>query len=285
VSGPPHLPVDVIAPAKLTLSLKVTGVRADGYHLLQSEMVTLDLADTVLIDDRPSDEGGRADLTFSRDPTWPGTGWEPGSIPVGAENLVARALVAVGRTARVHVVKRVPPGAGLGGGSADAAAVLRWAHCTDLAVASDLGADVPFCLTGGRALVAGVGEAVRPLPHVDRQFLLLLPPFGVDTGAVYRAWDGLAAGSPRSAGTDPGAQRGRNDLESAALLVEPRLAVWRAQLEGLTGKRPQLAGSGSSWFVEGSAEESGLRDRQLLQVGDETGVLVAVRTTPSPAPA
>ena len=76
----------------------------------------------------------------------------------------ARALAAVGRRAHVRLDKRIPVGAGLGGGSADAAAVLRWAGCDDLAVAASLGADVPFCLVGGRARVTGIGEVVEPLP-------------------------------------------------------------------------------------------------------------------------
>jgi hypothetical protein len=80
-------------------------------------------------------------------------------------------------------------GAGLGGGSADAAAILRWAGCSDLEMASALGADVPFCVAGGRARVRGIGESVTALAHQDREFTLLLPPFGMDTAAVYRAWD------------------------------------------------------------------------------------------------
>ena len=151
-------------------------------------------------------------------------------------------------------------------------------------MAAGLGADVPFCVAGGRAVVGGVGEEVRPLPHVDRRFTLLLLPFGVDTGAVYRAWDGLGARRRRSPETGVGADPGANELEPAALLVEPRLRAWRDRLEELTGRRPHLAGSGSSWFVEGSPEELGVRDRQLLQVGDETGILVGVRTTPAAAP-
>ncbi|MGA3148572.1 MAG: 4-(cytidine 5'-diphospho)-2-C-methyl-D-erythritol kinase [Acidimicrobiales bacterium] len=266
-------PVQLTAPAKLTLSLAVTGVRPDGYHLLESEMVTLDLADTLFIEGRAAEEPGN--LAISADPSRPTTRWEPDAIPLGTDNLVARALVAVGRSAEVHIVKLIPPGAGLGGGSTDAAAVLRWAGCTDLTVAASLGADVPFCLTGGRAVVRGIGESVTPLPYEDRRFTLLLLPFGVGTAAVYQAWDRLAGLSDRMAGAGSG-----NDLEAAAMLVEPRLGAWRDRFEGLTGRRPRLAGSGSSWFVEGSPGEIGVRDGQSVQVGDETGLLMAVRTTP-----
>src|SRR5207302_2726971 len=103
----------------------------------------------------------------------------------------ARALATVGRRARVRLFKEIPAGAGLGGGSADAAAVLRWAGCDDLAAAARLGADVPFCLVGGRARVRGAGEEVSPLPFEDvagRSYTLLTPPFGVSTAAVYREW-------------------------------------------------------------------------------------------------
>ncbi|HEY7916209.1 MAG TPA: 4-(cytidine 5'-diphospho)-2-C-methyl-D-erythritol kinase [Acidimicrobiales bacterium] len=268
---------ELSAPAKLTLSLQVTGVRSDGYHLLRSEMVSIDLADTLWI-------GDGSGLTVSTASAEAGTGpgpegtTGPGPVPVGPDNLVTRALAAVGRTARVDLVKRIPVGAGLGGGSADAAAVLRWAGCWDPAVAVDLGADVPFCLSGGRASVSGIGEEVTPLPYQERRFTLLLLPFGVDTGAVYRAWDRMAAGCQL-----PAAGSGSNDLEAPALHVEPRLARWRTVLEQATGRRPRLAGSGSTWFVEGGPDETGLGGGQTLRLGEATARLVPVRTT-RPAP-
>jgi 4-diphosphocytidyl-2-C-methyl-D-erythritol kinase len=261
-------PVEVRAPAKLTLSLRVTGVRADGYHLLESEMVALDLADTLLIEDGDG-------LTVATEPSEGVMARRTGSIPTGPENLVARALVATGRTARVHVVKRIPPGAGLGGGSADAAAVLRWAGCGDVAAAAGLGADVPFCVAGGRAMVRGIGELVEELPFEERQFMLLLLPFGMDTAAVYRAWDELSA--PRRPAVEDAVV---NDLQEAALEVEPRLDRWRLLFEVLTGHRPHLAGSGSTWFIEGSPESVGVADGQVLTLGEEQAVVVAVRTVP-----
>ncbi len=217
------------APAKLTVSLRVTGVRADGYHLLDAEMVTLDLADTLSIG-----EGDGLEVVDA--------GAGVGHVPPGDDNLVRRALAAAGRRAHVRLEKRIPAGAGLGGGSADAAAVLRWAGVTDLEVAARLGADVPFCVVGGRARVRGVGEVVEPLPPQARTFTLVMPPFGVSTPAVYRAWDEL--GGP--------AADGPNDLEPAALAVEPRLVEWRDRITAVTGARPVLAGSGSTWFVDGA---------------------------------
>jgi 4-diphosphocytidyl-2-C-methyl-D-erythritol kinase len=216
----------VTAPAKLTRSLRVTGVRADGYHLIDAEMVSLDLVDTLNFVD--------GDGLVLR-----GLGAE---VPVGDDNLVARALAAVGRAALVTIDKRIPAGAGLGGGSADAAAVLRWAGVRDLDVAVRLGADVPFCVVGGRAQVRGIGEVVEPLPFEPLTFTLLTPPVHCSTVAVYRAWDDL--GGPTADGP--------NDLEPAALVVAPELAEWRDRLGEATGQTPRLAGSGSTWFVDGA---------------------------------
>jgi 4-diphosphocytidyl-2-C-methyl-D-erythritol kinase len=217
----------VLAPAKLTVSLRVTGRRADGYHLLDAEMVSLDLAD---------------ELTFG-----PGWGLE---VVAGHhlgyvnphDNLVGRALEAVGREARVSLVKRIPAGGGLGGGSSNAAAVMRWAGCDDLAVAESLGADVPFCLHGGRARVQGIGEILSPLPFVPRTITLAVPRYGCSTPAVYAAWDAL--GGPTADGP--------NDLEPAALVVQPRMAAFRDAFGSATGQTPVLAGSGSTWFVDGA---------------------------------
>ena len=222
-----------LAFAKLTLSLRVTGVRADGYHLLDSEMVTISLAD---------------ELEFSAGDGLEVLGEAPAGLPLDGTNLIARALAAVGRRAHVRLTKHIPLGGGLGGGSADAAAVLRWAGVTDLAVAASLGSDVPFCLVGGRARVGGSGEAVAPLPFEARSFTFLTPPLAVSTVAVYRAWDDL--GGPTGEGS--------NDLEPAALAVEPRLAHWRDELGERTGQVPRLAGSGATWFVEGAFAGPGL---------------------------
>lgn len=227
-----------LAPAKLTLTLRIVGTRPDGYHLIDAEMVTIDLADELEISEGDALEVRGLD-----------------GVPDGDANLVRRALRAAGRHAHVRLVKRIPTGGGLGGGSADAAAILRWAGVSDVAVAAELGADVPFCLVGGRARVTGIGEVIEPLPFESRQFTLLTPPFGVSTAAVYSRWDEL--GGPRGDGP--------NDLEPAALTVEPRLAEWRDRLGNATGRTPVLAGSGSTWFVEGSFTGRGLVPVRAVQ--------------------
>jgi len=232
--------VTIVAPAKLTLSFRVVGVRDDGYHLIDAEMTTLDLHDE--IDITPTDTD--SELSFS--------GPFSRGIPTDSTNLVARALTLAGRTARVRVVKNIPHGGGLGGGSADAAAVLRWAGFTDLVAASRLGADIPFCMVRGRARVRGIGESIERLPDARDAYTLVIPPLTVSTPAVYRAWDEL--GGPRcERNTNP------NDLEEAALNVEPALAVWRDRIRDASGAEPVLAGSGATWFLKGRHEGLALR--------------------------
>ena len=227
------MPVQLRAHAKLTLSLRVTGVRHDGYHLIDAEMVSLDLCDDLEVD--PDGDG----LTVVRDGVE-----EPGQ----PDDLVLMALRAAGRRAGVRLTKRIPAGAGLGGGSSDAAAILRWAGVTDPQVAASIGADVAFCLRGGRARVGGIGEQLSPLEHEPRTFTLLTPPLHCSTPVVYRRWDELGG---------PVGEHG-NDLELAALAAYPELEAHRDELARRTGLRPRLAGSGSTWFVEGSHPGPGL---------------------------
>jgi 4-diphosphocytidyl-2-C-methyl-D-erythritol kinase len=253
-------PVHLYAPAKLTLSLDVVGVRPDGMHELVAEMVTVDLCDELWV------SAGGQGLHIDRDV----------GMPPPADNLVAKALRVLGRRASVRLRKQIPPGAGLGGGSADAAAILRWAGEPDPGVALRLGSDVPFCVAGGRAEVRGIGEVLRPLPHRDRRFLLLLPPFGVDTAAVYRRWDEL-----RASGVDVAAGSEGNALTRAALEVEPRLAWWRDTLGAATGRVPVLAGSGSTWYVERDPSSETLGARTVAGDDGQPGQLVEVRTVPA----
>lgn len=231
-------PTTVVAPAKLTLSLRMTGLRADGYHLIDAEMVTLDLHDTLEID-ATGDQLALDTLQV--------IGGGP-DVPTGPSNLVLRALDLTGRHAGIRLTKRIPSQAGLGGGSSDAGAVLRWADYTDLIAASRLGADIPFCTIGGRARVTGIGEEIEELPFLARDLTLVTPPIACATPAVFKAWDEL--GGPRN-------DDGVNDLEAAALVVAPDLARWRDQLGERAGKRPTLAGSGSTWFVEGHVPGDG----------------------------
>ncbi len=230
----------LFAPAKLTLSLRITGVRSDGYHLIDAEMTSLDFGDTLEVTE------GETQVTMS-----------DFQVPQD-DNLITKALNLARRSAQVTVQKQIPAGAGLGGGSSNAAAILRWAGFTDTAqavsvntgdaaVAASLGGDVPFCLVGGRARVTGIGEIIEPLPFQEQQYTLLIPPFGCNTAAVYAAWDEIAKKNHER----PYGENG-NDLEPAAVDLYPDLLKYKDQLGNATGITPQLAGGGSTYFVPGA---------------------------------
>lgn len=174
--------------AKINWALNITGRRADGYHLLDMLMQTIDLCDDLAI--------GPADaLTLT-----------VGGAPAGEDNLILRAADALNDTtgafhgAKMALTKRIPARAGLGGGSADCALALRvlnglWGLGLDdaelLAIGEKLGADVPFCLTGGLARVSGIGEVIEPVAHAPEIPLVLVTPGGgLSTGAVFSLWDG-----------------------------------------------------------------------------------------------
>jgi 4-diphosphocytidyl-2-C-methyl-D-erythritol kinase len=246
--------------AKLTLSLRVLGVRADGFHELDALTVSVS---------KPHDELAVA----LRDHGHPEvelelSGSATAGVVAGSDNLAvraARALLATvddeRRASHVHLAlrKEIPAGAGLGGGSADAAAVLvaldRILHIgasSDKldALAATLGSDVPFCVRGGAARMRGRGERLEHASVPRLHVLVAVPPFAIATPAVYRAWDDL--GGPVSARVVPGpAGLGdlTNDLEAAAVRVEPRLAEFRARLEATVGVPAILAGSGSASAV------------------------------------
>jgi len=228
----------LLAPAKLTISLRLTGLRADGMHLIDAEMVSIDLYDTLTLS-----EGAGVFIGG------PAAGEMAGESD--GDDLISKALALVGRTRRVVVDKQIPAGAGLGGGSSDAAAILRWAGFADLEAAARLGADVAFCLAGGRARVSGIGEVVEPMSPTVRSFTLLTPPLHCSTPVVYRQWD--AMGAPIDE------QPEGNDLTSAAIAAYPEMARWRDTLFEATGMQPRLAGSGSTWFVDGEHPGAGRR--------------------------
>jgi 4-diphosphocytidyl-2-C-methyl-D-erythritol kinase len=221
----------ISAPAKLTTRLKIIGTRDDGYHLIDAEMVSLDLCDQIEI------VPGQTGIVV--------TGPYSSGVPTDHTNLVHRALRLINLTARVNIHKLIPHGGGLGGGSSDAAAILRWAGHEDLNAAAGIGADVAYCTVGGRAEVRGIGEIVIPLPHVDAEYTLIIPPLAVSTPAAYQAFDELVS-------ADPTLTDGLiNDLEPAALAVVPDMAVWKDRIAQRCGVAPTLAGSGATWFVPG----------------------------------
>ena len=215
------------APAKLTLSLAITGVRPSGFHEIKAEMVTISLTDRIRLYEGDTEISYRGPYPIN---------------PPAEDDLIVKALNTIGKSMKVEVNKRIPPGGGLGGGSANAAAILRWANFKNEDSAVHLGSDVPFNIRGGRAKVTGIGEKVTYLPFEEKTFTLILPPFGCSTAEVYKTWDKL--GGPES-------QSG-NDLEQAVLNIYPEMEEWKETLEKHTGKTARLAGSGSTWFVEGN---------------------------------
>lgn len=223
------------APAKLTLSLRVTNVRADGYHEIDAVMASVS---------QPCD---LVTVIPARSMALSVVGPFAAGVPEDERNLAWRAAAAAGTNVLIEIVKNIPHGAGLGGGSADAAAVLV-ALGADEALGATVGADVPFCMRGGAARVRGIGEIVEPVSLPPQWIVIATPPFACETAAVYRAWDEL--GGPHA---EP------NDLEPAALHIEPRLAAFKAAIAHAAGVEPFLAGSGSSYawrFADEAAAES-----------------------------
>jgi len=243
------------APAKLNLFLEVLGRRPDGYHDLDSIFAAIDLVDDLQI------ETAR-DISLTLD------GPESAGVPADATNLAWRAAEALGVGARIHIHKRIPAGAGLGGGSSDAATVLMALNklhalgLSDAALAdkgNSLGADVPFFLKAGIARCTGIGERVENLPSPGpRPFLLVLPKLHIETPAVYAAHKPGLTENPLKATVFWARYRSPvgsvevpyfNRLQAAAEQIEPRLRAIREEAERRFGQRFILTGSGSSYFA------------------------------------
>lgn len=225
------------APAKVNLDLRVVGRRADGYHLLESTLVLLELADDLLL--LPGSTGIRVEGDAS------------GDVPVDASNLAWRGLVA-GLGAQPELVclaleKRIPSAAGLGGGSSDAAAAWLLGRATrrasgapgpgDLEQLTAIGADVPFFAAGvAAARVAGVGERVTEIPALDLAIVLLHPPMRLRTAEVF------AELREEEWGSDT------NDLTAPAMRLVPAISEL-FEVVRAAGGEPRLTGSGPTVFA------------------------------------
>ncbi len=241
--------------AKLNLTLDVLSRHPDGYHEIASVLQTVSLHD-LLIAERAA-----------------GASFEATGPPMAGENLVLKAIrlleQRVGRPLplRIRLHKRVPVAAGMGGGSADAAAVLRAATrlyelsltLDDLQeIATQVGQDVPFLLCGGTALATGLGSTIEPMPALPRRwaFLVVAPPVAVSTQVVYAAVDGRAPSHQRTPVLVAALRGGRlnapsgfgNDLESATRSLYPELdraiTPVSAAIPGVT-----MTGSGGAFFA------------------------------------
>jgi 4-diphosphocytidyl-2-C-methyl-D-erythritol kinase len=244
------------AAAKINLHLRVGPPRADGFHPLMSWMCTVGLFDEIRLEKAP-----QSSLTCD-DPT----------IPTGPENLVLKAAAALGITAKIELIKRIPAGGGLAGGSADAAATLFGLNQLDggkrtqdqlLQLARGLGSDVPFFLHGPSSICVGVGDIVRPTPPppAARWALLILPPFSMPTPKVYQRFDQMKLGTQSSIDHQPDWQAWAklkahellpllvNDLEPPAFDLNPSLARLREDWQHRLNRPVRMSGSGSTLFT------------------------------------
>ena len=272
---------DLAAPAKLNLFLHVVGKRADGYHLLQSVFVLIDWADTLHVEVRADGQLARHDVLG-------------GDLP--ADDLCLRAArllqaeTGCSLGADIHLEKRLPAGAGMGGGSSDAATtLLALNRLWDLRLPLDklmalglkLGADVPFFLGGGPAFVEGIGEILHPLALPEQRFAVLMGPAGLATKDIFSSpllasSENLAivAGFPALAGTAENPQGfvrgmaqgfGQNDLQPAAEAISSEVRDALAQLSEVFGNA-RMTGSGAAVFARlaGEVEKKDGKDDQSL---------------------
>jgi len=271
----------LIAPAKINLHLRVGPRRSDGFHPLLTWMTTVGLFDTLEL--KPVDspgggwiDGSAAGLSLATD--------EP-ALPTDARNLVVRAAAALADTplrrvgegplaknaVSAFLHKRIPTGAGLGGGSSDAASTLiglnrQWdvgLTTAELAhIGATLGSDVPFFFHGPSSVCSGRGEVVRPIAVPAAKWaLLVMPNVGVSTAAVYAAFDRMGLADDQSVVNEPDwsawvrldasslLHRLVNDLEPAAFAVEPLVGRLRTSLEEQLSRPVRMSGSGSTLFT------------------------------------
>ena len=263
---------DIQAPAKLNTFLHVVGRRSDGYHLLQSVFMLIDWCDTLHLERRSDGQISRSD--------------EPADLELPADDLcvrAARALQAATGTAlgaHIHLHKRIPAQAGMGGGSSDAAACLLalmrlWGTALPrerlMQLALELGADVPFFLLGRHAWVEGIGQNLQPIELPSARFLVLKPPSGLSTPAIFGSpalkRDSEAATILGFAALGPEQifKFGRNDLQPVAQALCPDIGLglqWLSE-RGLQGR---MTGSGSAVFAPWPA--NGRADTGLSKPAD-----------------
>lgn len=258
--------IKVFAPAKINLSLHVTGQRSDGYHLLDSLVTFGPMGDWLYIQD-----GNTLSLTVE--------GPEAKGVPADMSNLVMKAadLLADGRGAAMTLHKYLPASSGIGGGSADAAAAVRglmahwriggdWQDVEDIPddVAArisrleTLGADVPMCLLNRPARVRGIGEDIQPVPLGAIPAVLVNPRVEVSTPAVFRALSSkdnppMPEALPRFGGVQdfvPWLAQQRNDLQTPAIALEPVIGSVLDRLEQTEGcMLARMSGSGATCFA------------------------------------
>ena len=245
----------VPAPAKLNLFLHVTGRRSDGYHLLESLMVLIDVADTITVELR--DDGA-----IERTDPIPGVPQESDLAFRAAKLLKDHTGISLG--ASISLVKRIPIGAGLGGGSSDAASVLLalnrlWrldlSRTELMGLGLKLGADVPFFVFGNNAHVSGIGEVMQPVTVPRMDVLLAVPLVNVSTAEIFSAPGLIRNGDPARAHAFA-AGSGRNDLQPVAQQRYRAITDAMTRLQRVNAVAPRgwadngvrMSGSGSAVF-------------------------------------
>ena len=249
---------DVPAPAKLNLFLHITGRRADGYHLMQSVFVLLDWHDTLHIERLNNPSVSRADQHQLPD----ADALPPDDLTVRAARLLQQATGCT-QGARIHLVKRLPSQAGMGGGSSDAASCLLalnrlWgtglSRAALMQLGLQLGADVPFFLFGDNAWAEDIGEALQPVAVAPQAYLVVKPQAGVSTARIFNdpglTRDTIPAtiqGFAEHSASSP-ILFGRNDLQPVAQLHCPEILACMEYLKDL-GLEARMTGSGSAVFA------------------------------------
>jgi len=260
----------VETPAKLNLFLEVLGKRSDGFHDLETVMVTFGLFDSLLFEADPS---GGLSLTCRTANEAYRSGRDRSDIPAGPENLVLQAAGLLRSVkgcrlgCRIHLLKRIPAAAGLGGGSSDAAATLfalnqiwklELSRETLMSLGAKLGSDVSFFLAGtSMAVCRGRGEQIEPLFFAPRlHFVIARPAVGLSTPQVFRHCRPEA--NPRGAARlVHSLRRGDlrdcrttmfNSLQQPAEQLCPELKPLRESFEKLSLAGHMMSGSGTSWF-------------------------------------
>lgn len=268
---PPTFPdctVTEFAPAKINLTLHVTGQRADGYHLLDSLVVFADVGDRVTV---------RAAEALALTITGP----QAAALPVTDDNLVLRAARLMQGQAAITLEKALPVSSGIGGGSADAAATLRaLARLMGQPLPEDsavlrLGADVPVCLLGRAVRMKGVGERLTPVPDLPQAWLVLVNPgVAVATPEVFRrlsskdnpAMPPQISPFPTLAGFVACLQTMRNDMEDAATAIAPVIGAVRSVLSAQPGcLLSRMSGSGATCFGLFAAQDSAHAAARAIQ--------------------
>ncbi|WP_170784954.1 4-(cytidine 5'-diphospho)-2-C-methyl-D-erythritol kinase [Ruegeria lacuscaerulensis] len=240
---------EAFAPAKINLTLHVTGRRADGYHLLDSLVVFADVGD-------------RLQFTPGNDLSIAVTGEHADGVPTDNRNLAWKAAQAAGWTGHIDLNKVLPHGGGIGGGSSDAAATLRMAAKQGRTVSPDvalsLGADIPVCVAAQAMRMRGIGDDLTPASMPSLPALLVNPCVEVPTGRVFAALESrdnlpMPAEIPEFETVEPCAdwlRNQRNDLEPPTTGLAPEVARVLDELDGTKAAlMARMSGSGSTCFA------------------------------------